>query len=202
MISVLSNSRLYISVYRHYTSPCSLLWYRHVNKHCGVKLVLSEEHGGCIKRSRSTWVRLGFWVWTVLLIFLGFCVLLFSTFCLSSSCVLCAQCYKKSLDCLFLISPSVFSIIFLNCSSLCPPSYHYSHCLIAFLTFEPNRLINLLFSIHLPMNILMNTYINVEFDYFLPHTVHFDVSLNYCGIWFSIAYCTFGCVPPWLCGYI
>ena len=93
-----------------------------------------------------------------------------------------SQCYKKSLDCLFLIFPSVFSIVFLNCSSLCPPSYHYSHCLIAFLIFEPNRLINLLFSIHLPMNILMNTYINVEFDYFLPHTVHFDVSLNYCGI--------------------
>jgi hypothetical protein len=156
---------------RHYASSCSLLWYRHVNKHCGVKLVLSEEHGGCIRRSRSTWVRPGFWVWTVLLNFLGFCVLLFSSFGLSSSCILCAQCYKKSLDCLFLIFPSVFSIVFLNCSSLCPPSYHYSHCLIAFLTFEPNRLINLLFSIHLPMNILMNTYINVEFDYFLPQNL-------------------------------
>ena len=110
---ILSYSHFYISVYRHYTSPLThLIWYRHVNKNSGVKLVLSEKHGGCIKRSRSTWVCPGFWVWTVLLIFLGFCVLLFSSFCLSLCCVLCAQCYKKSLDCLFLISPSVVSIVF------------------------------------------------------------------------------------------
>ena len=46
--------------------------------------------------------------------FSGLSILDCPLFCLSSSCVLCTQMLPASLDCLFLISPSVFSNVYLS----------------------------------------------------------------------------------------